>query len=35
MEALVSSALTIRPSLQPPSPCDTSAFNNIRAFSSR
>src|SRR6476646_3609429 len=35
MDALVSSALIIRLSLQPSPASDTSAFNNIRAFSSR
>src|SRR6266496_4856600 len=35
MEALVSSALMIRLSLQPSPASDASAFNNIRAFSSR
>jgi len=35
MEALVSSALMIRLSLQPSPASDTSAFNNIRAFSNR
>src|SRR5216683_3712665 len=35
MEALVSSALMIRLSLQPSPASDASAFNNIRALSSR
>src|SRR6266496_1849274 len=35
MEALVSSALMIRLSLQPSPASDASAFNKIRAFSSR
>jgi hypothetical protein len=35
MDALVSNALMIRLSLQPSPNSETSAFNNIRAFSSR
>jgi hypothetical protein len=35
MDALVSSALMIRLSLQPSPAYDTSAFNKIRAFSRR
>jgi hypothetical protein len=35
METLVSKALMIRLSLQPAPAAETSAFNNIRAFSSR
>src|SRR6266536_1366255 len=35
MDALVSRALMIRLSLQPSPASETSAFNNIRAFSSR
>jgi hypothetical protein len=35
MDALVSRALMIRLSLQPSPDSETSAFNNIRAFSSR
>jgi hypothetical protein len=35
METLVSRAWIIRLSLHPSAACETSAFNNIRAFSSR